>query len=194
MKSSVYSIVLIFSLASTLIACYDSPQAKSNMAQNPSKSIYDYSFRSLHDGKEIKFSEFKGKKMLIVNTASECGYTPHYEQLQEISVRYTDKLVVIGFPANDFGAQEPGSNEEIETFCKKNYGVTFPMSQKITVKGDDMHPIYQWLTRKELNGKLDSEVKWNFQKYLVDEEGNFVAMFPHKTKPDAPEIIRAIEE
>jgi glutathione peroxidase len=158
-----------------------------------SKSIYDYSYHSLGDGKEIKLSQYKGKKILFVNTASQCGNTPQYEQLQALSKKYADKLVIVGFPANEFGAQEPGGNKEIAEFCKKNYGVTFPMSQKIIVKGEGMDPIYQWLTKKELNGKMDSEVKWNFQKYLIDEKGNFINMFPPKMKPDDPEIIKAIE-
>jgi glutathione peroxidase len=158
-----------------------------------SKNIYDYSFTMLDGSKTVKLSDFKGKKILFVNTASECGYTPQYENLEKVYEKYKDKLVIIGFPTNDFGKQEPGTNEEIGKFCKKNYGVTFPMSEKITVKGDSTSLVYQWLLHKSLNGKLDSEVKWNFQKYLVDENGTFVGMWPSKVKPDDLEIIRAIE-
>jgi glutathione peroxidase len=157
------------------------------------KSIYDFKVSALEKG-TIDFSKFKGKKILIVNTASECGNTPQYEQLEAMSKKYKGKLVIVGFPANDFGAQEPGSNQEIAAFCKKNYAVSFPMASKITVKGDGMAPIYKWLTQKQYNGLKDSEVKWNFQKYLIDEKGNLVEVFAAKMKPDSPEIIAAIEK
>lgn len=151
------------------------------------KTIYDFKAESL-DGGTIDFSAFKGKKILIVNTASECGYTPQYEGLQKLYDAYKDKLVVIGFPANNFGAQEPGSNAEIGAFCKKNYGVTFPMAAKISVKGDDMAPIYKWLTSKAENGVLDAEIKWNFNKFLIGENGNMLYYFPSKVKPMSEEI------
>jgi glutathione peroxidase len=154
-----------------------------------SSSIYDYSFTTL-DGKKISLSRYKGMKMLIVNTASECGYTPQYEGLQKLYEKYKGNLVVIGFPTNDFGQQEPGENEEIQSFCSKNYKVTFPMSQKVTVKGEAMHPIYKWLTQKSLNGKLDSEVKWNFQKYLIDETGQLVAVYKSSVKPEEVPVGR----
>ncbi len=156
-------------------------------------SIYDFKVEAL-DGGTIKFSKFKGKKILIVNTASECGNTPQYADLQKLAVKYKDKLVIVGFPANDFGAQEPGSNKEISAFCTKNYGVTFPMAAKITVKGDDKAPIYHWLTEKKYNNYMDSDVKWNFKKYLINEKGELVAMFPHKMNPMSAEIIAAIEK
>lgn len=168
------------------------PVVTTSQQSKMQKSIYDYSFRTL-DGKKIKLSDYKGKKMLIVNTASECGYTPQYEQLEEVYKKYQDKLVIIGFPTNDFGEQEPGTNEEIGKFCQKNYGVTFPISEKITVKGDKTPDLYKWLTTKELNGKLDSEIKWNFQKYLIDENGNLISVYYSKVKPDAEEIINEIE-
>jgi glutathione peroxidase len=158
-----------------------------------SKSIYDYTFTTL-EGKKVKISDYKGKKIMFVNTASQCGYTPQYEQLEQISKKYAGKLVLLGFPSNDFGQQEPGSNEEIKQFCTKNYSVTFTMSQKIEVKGDQIDPIYQWLTQKDLNGKMDSEVKWNFQKYLVNEKGELTDMFPSKIKPDDPQVTAAIEK
>jgi glutathione peroxidase len=152
-----------------------------------SKSIYQFKVASL-DGNSIDFSSFKGKKILIVNTASECGYTPQYKELEELYEKYKEKLVIVGFPANNFGEQEPGSNAEIKTFCTKNYGVTFPMAAKISVKGEDMAPIYQWLTHKNLNGVLDAEVKWNFNKFLLDENGKMISYFPSKVTPMSTEI------
>ena len=157
------------------------------------KSIYDFKVTSL-DGKIIDLSAYKGKKILIVNTASKCGNTPQYADLEKIYNKYKGKMVIIGFPANNFGAQEPGTNEEIATFCTKNYSVSFPMAAKISVKGDDMAPLYQWLTQKKYNGYSDSEVKWNFQKYLINEHGDLVAVFDPKTQPTSPEIISAIEK
>jgi len=156
-------------------------------------SIYDFKVKAL-DGSTIDFSKYKGKKILIVNTASQCGNTPQYADLEAMYKKYDGKLVIVGFPANDFGAQEPGSDKEISSFCTKNYGVTFPMASKITVKGDNMAPIYQWLTRKKYNNLQDSEVKWNFQKYLIDEKGHLVAVFKPGMKPTEPEIVSAIEK
>ena len=157
------------------------------------RTIYDFKVDGLSGG-TVDFSKFKGKKILVVNTASECGYTPQYEDLEALYKKYSDKLVIVGFPANDFGHQEPGTNTEIATFCKKNYGVSFPMAAKITVKGDDMAPIYHWLTEEKYNHYKDSEVKWNFQKYLIDEKGNLIAVFPSKVKPTNDEVISAIEK
>ena len=157
------------------------------------KSIYDFKVTAL-DGTTIDFARFKGKKILIVNTASECGYTPQYEDLQKLHEKYRDKLVIVGFPSNDFGQQEPGSNSEIAAFCKKNYGVTFPMAAKISVTGKDMAPIYHWLTEKQHNNYENTTVKWNFQKYLIDEKGNLVKMYPSKVKPADVELISAIEK
>ncbi len=157
------------------------------------KSIYDFKVAAL-DGTTIDFSKYKGKKIMIVNTASECGNTPQYSDLEKMYEKYKGKLVIVGFPANDFGAQEPGSNKEIAAFCSKNYSVTFPMAAKITVKGDDKAPIYQWLTEKKHNNYMDTEVKWNFQKYLINEKGELVAMFSPRTQPMSAEIIAAIEK
>ena len=132
---------------------------------------------------------------MVVNTASECGLTPQYEQLQAVYEKYKDKnFVIVGFPANNFGEQEPGSDKEIAAFCKKNYGVTFPMMSKISVKGDDMHELYQFLTQKSQNGLEDSEVKWNFQKYLLNESGNLVKVVGPQVLPDDESIIKWIEE
>src|SRR6185437_8542333 len=156
-------------------------------------SIYDYSFTDI-DGKTVKISDFKGKKILFVNVASKCGNTPQYKQLEAISKKYAGKLVILGFPCNQFGLQEPGPKDSIKKFCSLNYGVTFTLSDKIEVKGKDQFPIYTWLTTKTLNGVMDSEVKWNFQKYLVDEQGHFVQMFIPRMKPDDPQVIAAIEK
>ena len=131
---------------------------------------------------------------MIVNTASECGNTPQYADLEAMYKKYKGKLVIVGFPANDFGAQEPGTNQQIAAFCSKNYSVTFPMAAKITVKGEEMAPIYQWLTQKKYNNLKDSEVKWNFQKYLINEKGELVAVFKAGMKPTEPEIVAAIEK
>ncbi len=145
-------------------------------------SIHQFTVKSL-DGGMINFSAFKGKKILVVNTASECGYTPQYKELQSLYEMYKNKLVVIGFPANNFGGQEPGSDSEIKSFCELNYGVTFPMAAKISVTGDDMAPVYKWLTHKEQNGVLDAEIKWNFNKFLLDENGHMIEYFPSKVTP-----------
>ena len=158
------------------------------------QSFYDFKVKDI-DGNDFDLASLKGKKVLVVNTASKCGLTPQYESLQGLYEKYGDeKFIIIGFPANNFAGQEPGSNKEIEEFCSKNYGVTFKMMSKISVKGDDMHPLYQWLTQKSKNGVLDSEVKWNFQKYLIDEKGNLVKMVEPKVKPDDAQIVSWIAE
>lgn len=149
--------------------------------------IYQFKVKTI-DGKEITLEKFKGKKMLIVNVASECGYTPQYKDLQALYEKYKDKLEVIGFPANNFGGQEPGTATEIKSFCTKNYGVTFTMMEKISVKGDDMHPLYKWLSTKSENGVTDDAPKWNFSKYLVDENGKIIKFFPSKVSPMSEEI------
>ncbi len=153
-----------------------------NSTTSKGGAIYEFKLKTL-DGKETTLKQYKGKKMLLVNVASECGYTPHYKNLQALSEKYKDKLVVIGFPANNFGGQEPGSAEQIKTFCTKNYGVTFPMMGKISVKGADMHPLYKWLSTKAENGVTDEAPNWNFCKYLIDEKGNIVKFFPSRVDP-----------
>ncbi len=145
------------------------------------------------DGTEFDYQQLKGKKVLIVNTASECGYTPQYEELEKLYQAYKDKLIIIGFPANNFGGQEPGTNEEIKEFCKSKYSVTFPMFEKISVAGDDMAPIYKWLTSKDLNGWNDQQPKWNFNKYLLDEEGNLVKYYSSAVKPMSDEIVSMLK-
>jgi glutathione peroxidase len=151
------------------------------------KSIYDFKVEAL-DGGTIDFAKYKGKKILVVNTASKCGYTPQYEGLEKLYEKYQDKLVIIGFPANNFGGQEPGTNTEIKEFCKKNYGVTFPMAAKVSVKGDDTAPIFKWLCSKAENGVLDAEIKWNFGKFLLDENGHLITYFPSKVEPMSEEL------
>jgi glutathione peroxidase len=151
-------------------------------------SIYDFKVKGL-EGQEIDLAQYKGKKILIVNTASKCGYTPQYEELQKLYDQYKGKLVIIGFPANNFGGQEPGSNSEIGEFCKRNYGVTFPMAEKVSVVGDDIHPLFKYLTEEAKKlGTPDPVVKWNFTKFLVDEKGKLVKVFPSKVKPLSEEI------
>ncbi len=158
----------------------------SSLAQ---KSIYDFKIKDIN-GKEFDFSTLKGKKIMIVNVASKCGFTKQYEALQKIYKEYsTQDFVIVGFPANNFLSQEPGTEEEIANFCSTNYGVTFPMMSKIDVVGKKIHPIYKWLTSKELNKVMDSKVSWNFQKYLIDEKGNFIAMLNPRVKPDSQNII-----
>ncbi len=155
------------------------------------KSIYDFKVAAL-DGGTIDFSKFKGKKILIVNTASKCGLTPQYEELEKLHQQYKNKLVIVGFPANNFLGQEPGSNKEIASFCQKNYGVSFLMAAKISVKGNDQAPIYTWLTQKRYNNLQDSKVKWNFQKYLIDEKGKLIAVIPPTTKPLSDDVIKLL--
>ncbi|AYN02278.1 glutathione peroxidase [Chryseobacterium sp. 3008163] len=157
------------------------------------KTIYDYKVEALEEGKEINFADFKGKKILIVNTASECGFTPQYADLEKLSNEYKDKLVVIGFPANNFGGQEPGSNVEIGAFCQKNYGVTFPLAAKVSVKGDDTAPIFKYLTEKELNGVKNTSILWNFTKFLVDENGKLIDSFISTTKPTDKAITKHLQ-
>lgn len=153
------------------------------------ETIYQFRVKDLY-GKEFDFATLKGKKILVVNTASECGLTPQYKDLEAIYEKYKDKnFVIVGFPANNFGSQEPGSNEEIAKFCEKNYGVTFPMMSKVSVKGKDMTEIYQFLTQKGKNGLQDSEVEWNFQKYLINEEGRLVKVLSPRVLPTDDEIV-----
>lgn len=157
-------------------------------------SIYEYEVQSI-EGETLKLSDFKGKKVMIVNTASKCGFTPQYEELQELYERYKDdNFVILGFPSNDFMKQEPGSNEEIANFCQKNYGVSFPMMSKVKVKGDDKISLYEYLTEKKLNGYQDTEVRWNFQKYLIGKNGKLEKVYYSKTKPLDEAIINWIEQ
>lgn len=185
------NIFLVLVTLATLLSCTGDLNANSNNVSTMTTSLADfYSLGLLSaNGKDsIKLSDFKGKKILIVNVASECGYTPQYKDLQALSEKYAEKLVIIGFPCNQFGGQEPGTEDEIVSFCQKNYGVTFPISQKGDVKGAQQHPLYQWLTQKSMNGKDDYSVKWNFNKFLISETGELLSYFPSSTKPLSEDI------
>lgn len=154
-------------------------------------SLYDFSIKNI-DGQILDLSIYKGKKILIVNTASECGFTPQYEGLQELYLKYKDKVIVIGFPANNFGEQEPGTNQDIKGFCSKNYNVSFPMMSKISVKGDYIDPLFKWLTTQP-NPDFTGDINWNFEKFLLDENGQLIHRFRSRTKPMSEEIINAIK-
>ncbi len=168
--------------------------ANNDMMETSKKSIYDFKLKSLDGKKEIKLSDYKGKKMLLVNVASKCGYTKQYADLQKLSEQYGDKVAVLGFPCNDFGGQESGTTEEIATFCKSTYGVSFQMFEKISVKkGDTQHPLYKWLSSKDLNGWNNDEPKWNFGKYLVNEKGELLKFFPSNITPMGDEMLAAIK-
>jgi glutathione peroxidase len=186
-KISLFIAILILS------SCQNQAQnnIKAMETQKPAQTqtIYQFKVTDLY-GKEFDFSTLKGKKLLIVNTASECGLTPQYKDLEAIYSKYKDKnFVIVGFPANNFGSQEPGSNEQIAKFCQMNYGVTFPMMSKISVKGKDIHEVYKFLTQKDKNGLQDSQVEWNFQKYLINEEGELIKVLSPSVLPTDAEIV-----
>jgi len=183
------ALVLAFSACST-----NKKPAQTAQEETPAGSFHDFTVTDI-DGKSYKLSALRGKKVMVVNVASKCGFTPQYEPLQKLYEKYRNQdFVVIGFPANNFMSQEPGTNEEIKEFCTSTYQVTFPMMAKVSVKGGDIHPVYAWLTQKSLNGMADSEVKWNFQKYLISEEGKLVGMAGTRENPDSERIIRWIEK
>ncbi len=176
-------------VSSILLAKNFAPTVTTNMA----KSIHEFSVKNI-DGQEVKLSTYKGKVALVVNVASKCGYTPQYDGLQAIYTKYKDQgLVILGFPANNFMGQEPGTNEEIKTFCQTKFNVSFPLFAKISVKGDDMHPLYQFLTSKETNPEFAGNITWNFNKFLVDQNGKIIARFDTKEKPEGEKITQAIE-
>ncbi|AYO57556.1 glutathione peroxidase [Chryseobacterium sp. 6424] len=183
--------IFIFLLAAAAFVqnCTNHKQEISQDKNTAMKSIHDFKVGSL-DGNEIDFADFKGKKILIVNTASACGFTPQYADLEEISKKYSDKVAVVGFPANNFGNQESGTNEEIGAFCQKNYGVTFPMAAKVSVKGDDIAPVFKYLTDKDLNGVKNTTILWNFTKFLLDENGRLIDTFVSTTKPTDEAIVK----
>jgi glutathione peroxidase len=193
MKNSLLSFLLI----GFLISCQNQAQSKKTSTaktkNNMENTIYQFKVEDL-EGNEFDFVSLKGKKVMIVNTASKCGLTPQYEGLEKIYKEYKDSnFVIIGFPANNFASQEPGTDAEISTFCQRNYGVTFPMMSKISVKGNDKNEVYQFLTEKAKNGLQDSDVEWNFQKYLVDENGKLSKVISPRTVPTDPEIIAWIK-
>jgi glutathione peroxidase len=165
-----------------------------SMAAFSQKNLHDFSVKDI-EGNDFNLADLKGKKVMVVNTASKCGLTPQYKGLEALYQKYKDQnFIIIGFPANNFMNQEPGTDEEIAEFCERNYGVSFPMMSKISVKGKDQHEVYKWLTSKDLNGKDDSKVSWNFQKYLINPDGTLAKHFSPKTEPQDPEIISWIEE
>ena len=164
------------------------------MNSSDKETIYQFQVKDIQ-GNDFDFASLKGKKIMVLNTASKCGLTPQYGKLEALYEKYKDKnFVIVGFPANDFMSQEPGSNEEIESFCKMNYGVSFPMMSKISVKGKDMHPVYHFLTEKDKNGLEDSKVEWNFQKYLIDENGHLEKVISPRIQPDDESITSWIEK
>lgn len=180
--NSILSIMLLFGLFSFM------SKSSNKVTLEPSTAIYDIELNAL-DGSPLDLHQFEGKKLLIVNVASKCGLTPQYEELQKLYDTYGDKLAILGIPCNQFLGQEPGDSDEIASFCQKNYGVTFQMAEKVDVKGENQHPLYTWLTSKVNNGVKDSKVKWNFQKYLLDENGLYLAVFSPKTLPMSDTIL-----
>jgi glutathione peroxidase len=158
------------------------------------KSVYDYTLNSI-EGQPVPFTAYKGKVLMVVNVASRCGYTPQYSALESVYEKYKDRgFVIVGVPANNFGAQEPGTNAEIKTFCTRKYNVQFPMMSKVSVKGADTNPLYQYLTDSAQHPKTGGEIKWNFTKFLVDRKGNIAARFEPEVTPDSPQVVSAIEK
>jgi len=199
MKSKTILTMSILYAVLSLFGCKQVRSKPENINMSDKSTLYQFleanpnaKVKSI-DGTEYDYSQLKGKKVLIVNTASECGYTPQYDDLEKLYQAYKDKLIILGFPANNFGGQEPGTNEEIKEFCKSKYNVTYPMFEKISVLGDDMAPIYKWLTSKDLNGWNDQQPKWNFNKYLLDEEGNLVKYYSSAVKPMSDEIVSMLK-
>ncbi len=182
----------IFTLILLLFLFTINTNSQNKTSQMNTLSIYDITINSL-SGEKIDLEQFKGKKLLIVNTASECGFTKQYAALQILSETYKDQLVVIGVPCNQFGGQEPGTADEILSFCEVNYGVTFLLTEKVDVKGDNQHPLYTWLTQKELNGVKSTSIKWNFQKYLIDENGLYIDYYMSTTKPMSKKITSHLD-
>jgi len=189
MKGRVILIVGILYAALSLLGCKQiKTRPENQMTTEGQKTLFDYTVKSI-DGKDVNLSVYKGKKILIVNVASECGFTPQYKGLEALYEKYKDRLVILGFPANNFGSQEPGTNEEIKKFCADNYSVTFPMFEKISVTGSDQNELYQWLTKKELNGWNEKAPNWNFCKYLVDENGKLLKFYSSKVEPMSDDIV-----
>lgn len=174
------------------IACCTVAVAQNASNNNMHKNIYDFKIKSLTGG-TIDFSQYKGKKILIVNTASKCGFTPQYKGLEKLYEDNKDKLVIVGFPSDNFGGQEFQQDTDIHSFCEKNYGVTFPLTTRVDVKGDHITPVYQYLTSKSENGVLDATISWNFNKFLIDENGNLLAHFDSKVTPESSEITKYLK-
>lgn len=187
-------IALVISLIFLILISANSLQSRDKQKGATMNSIYDFTMKEI-DGNDVKLEQFKGKAILIVNVASKCGFTSQYEGLQKIYSQYKDQdFVILGFPANNFMGQEPGTNEEIKQFCTLNYNVTFPMFSKISVKGKDIDPLYKFLTEKETNPEFAGDISWNFNKFLIDRDGKIVSRFGSRVKPESEEMIQAIEK
>ena len=194
MKSKLGLAIILFVCAAIFSAGLLMPANGDSNAGGPMASIHSFTLKNI-DGKDVSLGEYKGKVLMLVNVASKCGLTPQYEGLQKIYSKYKDRgLVILGFPANNFMGQEPGTEEEIKNFCSLNYNVTFPLFSKISVKGDDIHPLYKFLTDKETNPEFGGEIKWNFNKFLVDKNGRVIARFEPRVKPESDEVMQAIEK
>lgn len=195
-KTMIKKFVQLFMFGLTIIGCKQQESLNKKLVTNTTmekQSIHQFVVQDI-EGNNFNFNDLAGKKIMVVNTASKCGLTPQYKQLEEVYEYYkNDNFIIVGFPANNFMSQEPGTNDEIATFCERNYGVTFPMMSKISVKGDDMHEVYQFLTQKSKNGVADSEVEWNFQKYLLNEKGELEMILSPRTLPNDEKIINWIE-
>ncbi|HYO99539.1 MAG TPA: glutathione peroxidase [Pyrinomonadaceae bacterium] len=192
MKKFIIGAALVLAV-STLALFFAKAKDSKTDGKGTAKSVYDFTLKN-SKGQDVKLSDYRGKVVMLVNVASKCGYTPQYEGLQKIYERYKDQgFTILGFPANNFGAQEPGTDEEIQQFCRINYGVTFPVFSKISVKGDDKHPLYKYLTEKETNPEFAGEIKWNFNKFLVSKDGRIIARFESADKPEDAKVTGAIE-
>jgi glutathione peroxidase len=186
-------VILCGAAISCALASGEKKMASTEGGKMAETSVLDFTMKNI-DGKDTKLSDYRGKVLLLVNVASKCGYTPQYEGLQAVYAKYRDQgLVVLGFPANNFGGQEPGTNEEIKQFCTMKYNVSFPMFAKISVKGADIHPLYKFLTSKETNPEFGGDITWNFNKFLVDRTGKIVARFETGEKPDGEKVTQAVE-
>jgi glutathione peroxidase len=185
---------LAISILGIALICSATAISRENTRGGTVNSIYGFSMKDIN-GKEVSLSQYRGKVLLLVNVASRCGLTPQYDALQRVYQKYESKgFLVLGFPANNFGGQEPGTNEEIKTFCSTKYNVSFPLFSKISVKGDDIHPLYKFLTDKETDPEFAGDIKWNFNKFLAGREGKIVARFEPQVKPDSDSVIQAIEK
>jgi glutathione peroxidase len=193
-KITLLAIAILIVTSASLALTWANKSAANESVKMAEKSVLEFTMKNI-DGNDVKLDDYRGKVLLIVNVASKCGYTPQYEGLESTYRKYKDQgLVVMGFPANNFLGQEPGTNEEIKTFCKTRYDVTFPMFAKISVKGDDIHPLFRFLTSKETNPEFSGDISWNFNKFLVDRTGKIVDRFSTREKPESEKIALAIEK
>jgi len=186
------SLAFIITLAVLAISSFTKPKTGTMITTHPPKSIYDFKIASI-DGGTIDFSQYKGKYILIVNTASKCGFTPQYKGLEQLYKDHGDKLVIIGFPSDNFAGQEFHDNKDIKSFCEKNYGVSFPLTTRVDVKGDSITPVFDYLTHKSENGELDATISWNFNKFLIDPNGKLLQHFDSKVTPESDEILHYLK-